>query len=674
MNGNRLIIILLAALVLLLYAPSLRNGFVADDIGQVQDNVWIRSLEHIPRALTSCIWESANRGCYGRSFYYRPLHVLSYIFTYQISPAAWVFHAVQLLYTFIAVCLVYRLGWRVTGDRRAGVLAAALVAAHPINSEVAVWISATPEVTFAIFSLLATLAYLRYREVSTPRRLGLVYAFYALAVLSKEPAVLLPIIFVVLDWLWFGDRLANVRHWPTLRRYLPFAGIFIAYVLMRRAVLGMDLTDQLGLLTGAERLHSMVLLFGQYVTKLFWPYPLNFFHLMTHSSNFASGPFLATLLVTIAFGVLLWWCIKTRQRVYVLGLVWFAVFLSPVFIYLGGVGTNILSERYLFVPGMGIAIAAAAALMKLWDRYPQYQKVSGIVALGLLIASAVTIWARIPDWKNNVVLFSRTLEQSPDAHELRRALAETYFIGGQVEEAKREYEELLRRAPEWEEITMVYKGLGDYYQQVKKDNATALTMYERAAATARPSPRDYVTFNNLGVTYMEAGRPLRGVISFCQASALLPDDQVSQTNFQDALNTIEQETPAERLTQIEDELQPIAKAPVQWLAQECEADECHHTFAYSPTQFDILLPSLITGKTTTGQAVLATEPVYTPGSSSSFERTQEGAPFSPLQSQAPSSSNATITLTTPQSSATPEAFLFPTCSGTYYNVAVGPST
>jgi len=54
-----------AALILLFYGNTLGNDFVSDDTGQIRDNVYLRSLENLPKVITSCIWESANRGCYG---------------------------------------------------------------------------------------------------------------------------------------------------------------------------------------------------------------------------------------------------------------------------------------------------------------------------------------------------------------------------------------------------------------------------------------------------------------------------------------------------------------------------------------------------------------------------------------------------------------------------------
>ena len=74
-----------AVFVLLFYGNTLQNGFVSDDVGQIEQNENIRSLTSLPKAFSSCIWESANRGCYGASYYYRPVQYAIAIFTYQFS-------------------------------------------------------------------------------------------------------------------------------------------------------------------------------------------------------------------------------------------------------------------------------------------------------------------------------------------------------------------------------------------------------------------------------------------------------------------------------------------------------------------------------------------------------------------------------------------------------------
>ena len=71
-----------AILIAIFYGNTLANDFVHDDVGQVVLNQYIQSPQYILRAFNGCIWESQMGDCF---LYYRPIHTLSYIFTWMLS-------------------------------------------------------------------------------------------------------------------------------------------------------------------------------------------------------------------------------------------------------------------------------------------------------------------------------------------------------------------------------------------------------------------------------------------------------------------------------------------------------------------------------------------------------------------------------------------------------------
>ena len=73
---------LLALIILViagLYGPSLRNGFVHDDEGQIEQNPFVQDLRYANRAFTACIWEAQLGTCQGTTSYYRPLQAQLHI-------------------------------------------------------------------------------------------------------------------------------------------------------------------------------------------------------------------------------------------------------------------------------------------------------------------------------------------------------------------------------------------------------------------------------------------------------------------------------------------------------------------------------------------------------------------------------------------------------------------
>jgi len=643
-NKTYLALSIFAVFVLLFYGITLQNGFVADDTKQIPENEYIRSLEYIPKAFTSCIWESANKGCYGRSFYYRPLHFLSNIFTYQISSQAWMFHLVNLLYTFALAALIFLLAKKLTKDYIASLAAAIIFISHPINTEVIGFASAVPDLLYGIFTVFGVLLYITYRQKKSTRSLVGVYIVYTLGVLSKEPAILVPIMYVLLDLVFFRIPLRGLFQFSELRKYLVFPAIVLVYLFARNAVLGVG--PQLGDLSVAERVYAFATLFSQYVGKLFFPYPLALYHSYEQSSNLLSTSFLTGFAVVGFFVAAIWYLFRKKKSLYVFGLTWFGLFLSPVLILLGGVGENAFSERYMFVPMIGFVLIAGAGLAYAFRSPKIPRAVTAGVFLLLIAVSWVVVAQRNQDWKDNISLFTKTLEQNPDSHIVRRELGEIYLLKGDLEAAKTEFEYLVTNAPDWRDITMAYKGLGDYYR-LKGDADQAILYYEQSAATGN-SPRDYVAHQLLGTMYMEREQYLKAFSSFCYSLGLYDGNQLVQQNFNSALSLIDMEY-IQTGTLHEQTILQLNKSPIEKLVyrdSRCTEENCEYAFSFrADQQIEALLPFLISAVTSKGTQVEITPKSFDPETGAIVLQTDKSA------------EGKTI------------SFLFPNCLGVYYEAS-----
>lgn len=430
-----------AFVVFFLYGNSIQNGFVADDVSLAEHNELVHSVATLPQLFyKDCSLEIGGQQCQNHSLYYRPLRLVSYLVTWQISSKPWVFHAVQLGYVIVAAYLVYCLAYLLTKRNSAAFWAGLLFLAHPINSEVAIWISAAPDVLMAIFILLTVITYARGRIVFA-------YIWYALALLSKEPAVLLPIVLIVFDYLLRERRL--------MRAYLPFASIAGVYILVRQAVVGMPLTDRLGDGTLFEHGRLAVVLFARYVGKVFWPHPLEFFPDIRRVQFITNVQLLCSLAIFFALVGLLIFLIGKKKNQYAFLLAWFAIFLIPVLVYAEGVGPGLVAERYLFVPIIGVSIAFGSLIARGLASKP-WRHTTVLAFIACVIIFPAIIWPRVWVWRDNDTFIAATLAQNPNAHELRFAVAQAYANRGQGEAAQWEYEEILRRDPHWAHADLVF--------------------------------------------------------------------------------------------------------------------------------------------------------------------------------------------------------------------------
>ena len=100
-------ILLLAAVAVLPYLATLRNGFVYDDFDQVLANPYIRNFHHLREIFTTSVW-SFMGDFRGSSNYYRPVMSLGYLLCYQLfGPHALGFHLANLLANLGVVFLVF---------------------------------------------------------------------------------------------------------------------------------------------------------------------------------------------------------------------------------------------------------------------------------------------------------------------------------------------------------------------------------------------------------------------------------------------------------------------------------------------------------------------------------------------------------------------------------------
>ena len=266
---NFLIIGVCGLLVLFLYGNTLFSGFVYDDKQQVVENEYIRSFSYLPKVITGCIWESAFGQCKDRALYWRPFHSFSYLVSYQISSEPWIFHLLNVVYFFFILVLLFLVARELTSHTFFAALAAFLFAMHPINTEVVNWVSAVPDLTFALFSLLTVYLYIRFqkREKFALKKLLYVYGAYVLALFAKEPALLLPAILLLLDVAFFRKSLASLFARQSLRTYAGFALLSALALLLRFGVLGSLFPQGAtphGGFTFAEHVYAFVALLGKY--------------------------------------------------------------------------------------------------------------------------------------------------------------------------------------------------------------------------------------------------------------------------------------------------------------------------------------------------------------------------------------------------------------------------
>jgi len=247
------------ALVVAVYWPSVGFDFVNwDDPWYVINNPLIRSWH--PANLFRIVSEVAIKN-------YAPVTMFSYLVDHTLWgdwPGG--YHLTNLLLHALNAVLVYTLILQVTESRLTGVFSAALFAVHPVQIESVAWVSSRKGLLSGAFILASLIFWLKKNRTDRDEGCGLL--FFALALLSKAIAVVVP--FVVLTY----DVVVQRRTFSSALARQAIPG-FLAVMLLL-ITMSAQTTEMGGVRDHMElgKLHILAvdsIILWRYVGMLVWP-------------------------------------------------------------------------------------------------------------------------------------------------------------------------------------------------------------------------------------------------------------------------------------------------------------------------------------------------------------------------------------------------------------------
>ena len=462
---------ILLLVTLLVYWPLQAAGFSWDDQALVADNRYTDSLSNLATFFRVDLW-STTRIPAPPSGYYRPLFLTSLavdraLFGLNAGP-----HHLHSLLWHVAAILSLFLVLRALLPPPSALLGAAIFALHPVQVETVALLAARNDSMAATFGLLA-LSLVLPREVSGRRLVG-AGALATAAMLSKESALLLPLLLLALD-------LARNRRVGALSRYAAL-GLGILLTLAMRLASGVGgaawpSPDSWGRVT--DRLPEIT---ATYAGLLAWPSPLTPARHLDYIQPL--GETGAAALVFL--GILAWLLWRARARPLVLaGLGWALLAFSPSL--LATLDKGLLGERYLYFPMAGLALAVAAAL-------PRGRWLLPCAAIPLALG-AVAVRERTPHWQSSLVLWEQAHEDIPSAF-THGGLAFYLDQVGETEEARLHYLSAIEEDPPYldtcSSLIMVHLKLK------KEESAVRFAEWAHRERGCRKT-RDFVEFYGLAL-------------------------------------------------------------------------------------------------------------------------------------------------------------------------------
>lgn len=478
--------VVLAYLVCALFLPIVSFEFVNLDVPQqVIENPHIRGLtsENVRHILST--WCIAS---------YYPVRTLTYAVDYQLrglDPGGFkrtngLIHVGNVLLVFWLILRLFRHPMAVDGsagpwwDVAVAAIPAGIFAVHPVVVEPVAWVPGREELLMTLGALGCIHFFLTARrlgEVGGRRRAAVASHVLAtlccvLACLSNAVAAVIPLLITAWDLLTLEGR--KLKRILCGTSFLWMVGA--ATILIKKA--GDSLHPRPAPMEMFSIQQPMVVLHVYWLNlkTLVWPKNLTVDYPRVKPQSFLDqGVVLGVIAVGLTCAVL--WSVR-RRRLAFFGLAWFGLALAPT--------SQIMphhidrADRFLYLPLVGLAVAAAMLLRPLNGAVKKRAAVTVVGVLGLTVPLLHVVSARhLPVWRDGVTLWENCLRLDPYNAFAHSCLADNLSEKEQFDRAIPHYERALELGAD------DYRTLHNFAMRLAVSHKEEWRDYERAIRLAR---------------------------------------------------------------------------------------------------------------------------------------------------------------------------------------------
>ena len=468
---------LIIAVGVAIYANTFANPFIWDDEYSVINNEFIKHWRYAPKLFTHNFHPFA----YRQSIFYRPFTSLTLLFDYRMwSLNPFGYHLTNLAFHIMGALALYFLVMRIAANAKVALISTLFFLVHPVHTQAITYISGRADPISALFVLMSLLFFMEsFKEGNAAGIKGVVSLFFlAAAVLSKEMAVVAPVLFVLYEISF--KPLSGRKKITFFQRYRYFfvASVMAACLFARHMVVRSiprpvpPKIPGIGLLMAGG-----VKNIATYIRLLFLPIGLH----MDRGQTTISSPMDVSLLFSFVLVIILIFLLRKfyqKDRVVFFGLGWFIICLLPVSVIFSLNAS--MAEHWLYLPSIGFIIALSRIFVVSQERGLMSKPALKVAGVALLVCALTALgYATIDrnrDWRDPVTFYKETIRYSPESPRLYYNLGNEYRLRKEWKEAEASYKEVIRLKPNF---APAHNNLGNIYH-MKGDKAAAQREYEEA--------------------------------------------------------------------------------------------------------------------------------------------------------------------------------------------------
>jgi tetratricopeptide (TPR) repeat protein len=414
-----------AAAALEVYSPTLRGPFLLDDL-------YLPFMNIDAGRLDMRVWLGM-----------RPALMITYWLNYQLSGTEpYSYHVVNVVLHVLTAAAVFVIARRMlerAGEPEArrdllSALAAGVFLLHPVQTEAVGYVASRSDLMCTLFACLALVVFLGQGDKPIGfGRSGAVLALTACAALSKQQAMALPAVFLLLDYFeqpesgWEGIK----ENW---RLHAPMLGGGAAGAVAVLRMLRSERSAGFGVeeFTWYEYFYTQCRVIWRYVRLLVLPVGQNVdpdYAISRSLLDHLSWLGLAGLLILICGA---WWARK-RYPLAAVGVLVFLALLAPTSSFIPI--KDVAAERRVYFAMIGFLLVALEAAR----RWRSSATLKAATLGSLLAALGWGTYQRSQVWESPLALWRDTVEKSPAKYRPRFQLAYALYQAEQCEEASSEF-------------------------------------------------------------------------------------------------------------------------------------------------------------------------------------------------------------------------------------------
>jgi protein O-mannosyl-transferase len=354
------------------------------------------------------------------------------------------FHQTALVLHVLNTLLIVLLLYSLFGNPWIAAALGLVFGTHGLTVEPVAWVWERKTLLATFFALWTFILYVRYARRGGRVTYACCLVALALSLLSKPTGTPMPVLLLLLDW-WPLNRLSR----KAVLEKIPFfaiTAVSAAITVYSTAASGEVKAPSASAL---EVLSRTGYLTSFYFRKIAWPNQLSSLYRIPTPLSLSNPPILIGCLLTLAVLVAALVSLR-RTRAAAASLAFFLLAIAPT---LGLVQFTwvVASDKYVYLPAIGLLIGAAYGLNVLWKRMPagaRWPRAAVLLApviIGLL-AIAPTRRA-VGNWSNTERYSRHMLELDPSNSIAHYMLGLALIDRNQTDEAAQHFTEALHEKP-----------------------------------------------------------------------------------------------------------------------------------------------------------------------------------------------------------------------------------